>query len=337
MSDAREQVLEVMQTVTVPETGEDVVHAGLVRALTVSDDVVHFVLDGTSQPDTDIAVLKARIESELTKLDWVSQIDALIAGPAPEGITDSIEPRALPGVDKIILVGSGKGGVGKSTVAANLARAFVARGLRTGLLDADLYGPSQPRIFGTDGRPVALEDTLIPITMEGVKLLSVGSMMAPGQALMWRGAVLHDTLARMIFNTRWAPLDVLLIDLPPGTGDVPLTILQQLQVTGAALISTPQDLSLEDVRRMIDLFQRTDTPVLGLVENMAVHVCAQCGATDHLFGPGLENFAREHDIPYLGALPLNRQISDANKDNGPSAKAAEINDLFDAIAVQLIS
>lgn len=336
MTIPREEVLAAVQQVTLPGTEEGVVSAGLLRALTVSGPVVHFVLDGVGHPDTDIPALKARIEERLMALDGIDRIDAVIAGPAPKGGTSKTETRSLAAVDKVILVGSGKGGVGKSTVTANLAQTFAARGLRVGLLDADLYGPSQPHIFGTDGRPVALEDTLIPITAKGVQLLSVGSMIAPGQALLWRGAVLHDMLSRMIFGTRWAPLDVLLIDLPPGTGDVPLSILQQLQVTGAVLVSTPQDLSLPDVCRAIDLFRRTETPILGLIENMALHICATCGTTERLFGPGLEDFASDNEIAYLGALPLVSQISKRSGASDPDVSASQAMCLFDEIAARLL-
>lgn len=337
MMTLRETVLFALQQVTLPETEDNVVSAGLVRALTVSKGTVHYVLDGVEQSGIDVPALKGRIEKALMALEGVERVDAVIAGPAPEGDTSDDAPRPLAGVGKVILVGSGKGGVGKSTVAANLALACAARGLRTGLLDADLYGPSQPRIFGTEGRPVSLEDTLIPIATQGVQLLSIGSMIAPGHALLWRGAGLHETLSRMIFDTRWAPLDVLLIDLPPGTGDVPLSILQQLQVTGAILVSTPQDLSLEDVRRALDLFQRTETHVLGLVENMALHKCSTCGTTDRLFGPSLENFAHDTGIPYLGALPLSHQISLGGDARNAGSDATQVIDFFDEIASTVVA
>lgn len=320
-----------MQGVFIPDAQDDVVRSGLVRALTVSDQSVYYVLDGMEHPEADLLALKVQIGDALRALGWVTHIDAVIAGPPPAPSASDAGPKTLEGVGKIILVGSGKGGVGKSTVTANLARAFAARGMRVGVLDADVYGPSQPHIFGTSGRPVALEDTLIPIATQGVKLLSVGSMIGSGQALLWRGTALNDTLFRMIFGTRWAPLDVLLIDLPPGTGDVPLTILQHLKVTGAVVVSTPQDLSLPDVRRGINLFRRTDTPILGLIENMALHACTTCGSAERLFGPGLEDFARETGIAYLGALPLSHQVSDHNPGTGP------VISLFDKIADALLA
>ncbi len=337
MMTPREKVLAALQQVTLPDAEDNVVSAGLVRALTVSEGTVHYVLDGVEQPGINISALKGRIEKALIALEGVERVDVVIAGPAPEGEALDDAPRPLAGVGKVILVGSGKGGVGKSTVAANLALACAARGLRTGLLDADLYGPSQPRIFGTEGRPVSLEETLIPISTQGVQLLSIGSMIAPGHALLWRGAVLHETLSRMIFGTRWAPLDVLLIDLPPGTGDVPLSILQQLQVTGAILVSTPQDLSLEDVRRALDLFRRTETHIVGLIENMALHICSTCGASDRLFGPSLEHFAHETGIPYLGALPLSHQISLNDDTCKAGSGAMQVIDFFDEIASKVVA
>ncbi len=312
MSDRRQEVLTHLTRLALPTPDTNPVEAGLIRALSLTDgdSVVHFVLEPPA--GSNGAALKAEITDWLMQLDWVREVKVALTDPQfvlPDSEPDEDNPPPIEGVEHVVLVGSGKGGVGKSTVTAGIAAEMVARGLRVGVLDADVYGPSQPRIWGASGRPVSYEDVLIPIATSGIKLMSLGLLTTPDQALVWRGPILHDTLTRLLFKVRWAPLDVLLIDLPPGTGDAPLTLLQQVQIDGAVMVSTPQDLSLLDLRRAMDLFRRTDIPMLGLVENMAVHICPNCGAEDHPFGAGLEEFTRNEGIPFLGKLPLSHSIS----------------------------
>ena len=256
-----------------------------------------------------------------------------------EGLRAAVQ--SLPGVDEArvaltaskpgrtyIAIGSGKGGVGKSTLATNLAIALARTGKRVGIVDADIYGPSQPTLLGTSEKPHAEIDKLVPVEAQGVKLLSIGQLVPPGQALAWRGPMASGALNQLIEGD-WGDTEIILIDLPPGTGDVQLSLVQQSRPAGAVIVSTPQDLSLIDARRAIDLFGKTGVPVLGIIENMAGYVCPHCGETSDPFGRGgAEASADALGVPFLGRLPLSaslREASDAGTppaaSNGPAAEA----------------
>ncbi|PRY94816.1 ATP-binding protein involved in chromosome partitioning [Hasllibacter halocynthiae] len=244
--------------------------------------------------------------------------------PAPAG------PQPVAGVDRILAVASGKGGVGKSTVAANLAVALARKGRRVGLLDADIYGPSQPRMMGVQKRPASPDGkTILPLEAHGVRFMSIGLMVDPDKAVVWRGPMLMGALQQMLNQTEWGRLDVLIVDLPPGTGDVQLTLCQRAQVTGALIVSTPQDVALIDARKAIDMFATLKTPVLGLIENMAHHTCERCGHVTHPFGAGgVRHEAERIGVPFLGELPIDlatRVGGDEGRpvaaDEGPVAEA----------------
>src|SRR5919107_679104 len=219
----------------------------------------------------------------------------------------------------LIAIGSGKGGVGKSTVSANLAIALARAGKRVGLIDADVYGPSQPTLLGSHGKPTAENEKLIPVEAHGIRFLSLGQLVSPGHALAWRGPMATGALANLI-EADWADSELLLVDLPPGTGDVQLSLIQRSRPAGAIIVSTPQDLSLIDARRAIDLFNKTDVPVLGMIENMATYLCPHCGAASHPFGTGgAEAAAAEMGVPFLGRLPLSSSIREASDAGRPPA------------------
>jgi ATP-binding protein involved in chromosome partitioning len=248
----------------------------------------------------------------------------------------------VKGVRHIVAVASGKGGVGKSTVSSNLAVALAMRGLKVGLLDADVYGPSQPRMLGVSGRPSSPDgQTILPLRNHGVTLMSLGLMMPDDEALIWRGPMLMGALQQMLGQVQWGQLDVLLVDLPPGTGDVQMTLSQKVNVTGAMIVSTPQDIALLDAKKGIDMFKRMDVPLLGFVENMASFICDGCGKEHHPFGNGgAKAEAEKQGIPFLGEIPLDLAIRVASdggvpmvvaKPSSPQAKA-----FFD-IADQLIA
>ena len=214
------------------------------------------------------------------------------------------------GIDRIIAIASGKGGVGKSTVSANLAVALAQKGLKVGLLDADAYGPSQPRMFGVNSRPASPDgETIIPLHKHGVTLISLGLMMPEDEALIWRGPMLMSALEQMVKQVQWGELDVLLVDLPPGTGDVQLTLSQKFHIAGAVVVSTPQDIALIDARRGIDMFKQMSVPLFGIVENMASFVCDGCGKEHHPFGSGgAKAEAEKLGAPFLGEVPLDLDI-----------------------------
>ena len=246
------------------------------------------------------------------------------------------------GIDRIIAIASGKGGVGKSTVSANLAVALAQKGLKVGLLDADAYGPSQPRMFGVNSRPASPDgETIIPLHKHGVTLISLGLMMPEDEALIWRGPMLMSALEQMVKQVQWGELDVLLVDLPPGTGDVQLTLSQKFHIAGAVVVSTPQDIALIDARRGIDMFKQMSVPLFGIVENMASFVCDGCGKEHHPFGSGgAKAEAEKMGAPFLGEVPLDLDIrigSDGgvpvmvSKPDSPQAQA------FVRIADQLVA
>ena len=257
---------------------------------------------------------------------------------------------ALPGVSEarvamtatqpsrtIIAIGSGKGGVGKSTVAANLAVALARSGKKVGLVDADVYGPSQPTLLGSTDKPTAQDEQLIPVEAHGIKFLSLGHLVSPGHALAWRGPMATGALAKLVEGD-WGDTELLLVDMPPGTGDVQLSLIQRSRPAGAVIVSTPQDLSLIDARRAVDLFNKMSVPVLGIIENMATYTCPHCGEASHPFGTGgAEDAAKELGVPFLGRLPLSlniREASDAGKP--PAAADGPDGDAFAALAKKLM-
>ncbi|MDQ3078314.1 MAG: Mrp/NBP35 family ATP-binding protein [Pseudomonadota bacterium] len=296
----------------------------------------------------------ARIRSSKLK----GSIAALVvdaSGLGPDGRT-ALEERlraaalAIPGVDqarvvltssrperKIVAVGSGKGGVGKSTLAANLAVALARMGRRVGMIDADIYGPSQPTLLGTHQRPEAEKQKLIPVEAHGVRLLSIGQLVPAGQALAWRGPMASGALTQLI-EGEWGDAEIILVDLPPGTGDVQLTMMQKARPDGAVIVSTPQDLALIDATRAIDLFERTGVPVLGLIENMAGYICPHCGTNSDPFGSGgAEASAAKLGVAFLGRLPLSASLREAS-DAGlpPAAGEGPAADAFAELARRLL-
>jgi len=310
----------------------------------VSDDVKE--LEGLPQP--------ARVRSAKVKAG-IAMVIADATGLA-EDERNALEEElrsaaeAAPGVKaakvaltvsepsrKLIAIGSGKGGVGKSTVAANLAIALARAGHKVGLIDADIYGPSQPTLLGTDAKPEAENDQLIPVEAHGLKFLSLGQLVSPGHALAWRGPMATGALAKLV-EADWGDAELLLVDLPPGTGDVQLSLIQRSRPEGAVIVSTPQDLSLIDARRAVDLFRKTSVPVLGIIENMATYTCPHCGEDSHPFGTGgAEAAAEEMGVAFLGRLPLSlaiREASDAG--NPPAASGGEEAVAFAALARRLL-
>jgi ATP-binding protein involved in chromosome partitioning len=256
------------------------------------------------------------------------------AALAIPGVTEArVAMTAAQTARTIIAIGSGKGGVGKSTVSANLAVALARMGKKVGLIDADVYGPSQPTLLGNHSKPTAEDEKLIPVEAHGIRFLSLGQLVSPGHALAWRGPMATGALANLV-EAEWGDTELLLVDLPPGTGDVQLSLIQRSRPAGAVIVSTPQDLSLIDARRAVDLFNKTSVPVLGIIENMATYVCPHCGEASLPFGiGGAEQAAEDMRVPFLGRLPLSLAIREASDAGQPLAAEA---DIFAAIADSLL-
>ena len=301
----------------------DLPHGDRIRSRRVKNGIAIVIADSSGLSDSG----RENLEQELQR-----------AASAVPGIREArIALTASEPGRKLIAIGSGKGGVGKSTVSANIAVALARMGHKVGLIDADVYGPSQPTLLGTDTKPEAKNDRLIPVEAHGLKFLSLGQLVSPGHALAWRGPMATGALAKLV-EADWGDSEFLIVDLPPGTGDVQLSLIQRSRPTGAVIVSTPQDLSLIDARRAVDLFNKTSVPVLGLIENMAVYTCPHCGEVSHPFGSGgAESAASELGIPFLGRLPLSpaiREASDAG--NPPAASEGPEAEAFTAIATKLL-
>ncbi|MGJ5618539.1 Mrp/NBP35 family ATP-binding protein [Sulfitobacter sp. MF3-043] len=319
MSVTKADVEAALARVTLPDGKSLMVH-DLVRALTVEGDKVRFVIEAPSaEVAKQMGPLRDAAEKVVSDLPGVAQATVALTahGPAPKPsappslkIGGHPKPQEGPtkpsGVQRILAVGSGKGGVGKSTVSSNLAVALARAGRKVGLLDADIYGPSQPRMMGINKRPASPDGkTIIPLHAHGVTLMSIGFMMEEGKAIVWRGPMLMGALQQMLGQVEWGELDVLLVDLPPGTGDVQLTLCTKSDLTGAIVVSTPQDVALIDARKALDMFATLKTPVLGLIENMSTFVCPDCGSEHQIFGHGgVAAEAEKMGVPLLGSLPI---------------------------------
>jgi ATP-binding protein involved in chromosome partitioning len=303
--------------------GGDIVGKGRVQAPRLNEGVASIILDVTGLSAEARAGLERRIRAAMVAVPGVS--DLRIAMTA-----DKVERR-------IIAVGSGKGGVGKSTLAANLAIALSRLGHTVGLVDADIYGPSQPRLMGSEQRPELADKQIVPVEAYGVRLLSLGQLVEAGAALAWRGPMAATALGQLI-DGDWGDTELLIADLPPGTGDIQLSLIQKWKPAGAVIVSTPQDLALIDATRAIDLFRKMDVPIFGLVENMAGYECPHCGELSEPFGiGGAEAAAKVMAIPFLGRVPLTLSIR-RSSDNGtpPAAGEGEEADYFRSIAAKLL-
>ena len=334
MSVTRDDILEALRKIGLPGGG-DLVSSDMIRALTVEGGAVRFVIEA---PDPETAarmeLVRKAAEDTARAVPGVASVSVILTahGPAakpaaPPSLkvgrhpTPQAGPAPVAGVDRILAIGSGKGGVGKSTVSSNLAVALAREGRRVGLLDADIYGPSQPRMMGVNKRPGSPDGkTIIPLQAHGVTMMSIGLMVDPAKAVVWRGPMLMGALQQMLGQVEWGQLDVLIVDLPPGTGDVQLTLCQKTHLTGAVVVSTPQDVALLDARKALDMFNNLRTPVLGLIENMSTFHCPHCGKESQIFGHGgVRAEAEAIGVPFLGALPIDLDTRLAGDSGTPIA------------------
>ena len=319
----QEQILAALSAVTDPNTGRDFVSSGAVKNLAVNGGDVAFTVEIGYPMKSQLTALRQAFTTAARGVAGVQN--------ASVEIVTRVEAHAvqrgvslLAGVKNIVAVASGKGGVGKSTTAANLALALAAEGAQVGLLDADIYGPSIPMMMGVSAKPETSDgQTMEPLVNYGVQLMSIGFLVKPDEAMIWRGPMATQALEQLLRQTRWRDLDYLIVDLPPGTGDVQLTLSQRVPLTGAVIVTTPQDIALLDARKAVRMFEKVGVPILGIVENMAVHVCTNCGHVEHIFGEGGgKKMAAERDLAYLGALPLDMQIR-LQADGGRPTVAAD--------------
>ena len=316
MSPTQEAVKAELARLDLPDGG-NLISRDMIRALSIEGGAVRFVIEAPSpEMAKHMEPLRAAAERAVMALEGVSSASAALTahGPAAKAPSLKIGGHAKPqerkmnppGVKAMIAIGSGKGGVGKSTVSSNLAVALARAGKKVGLLDADIHGPSQPRMFGISKRPASPDGkTIIPLQAHGVTLMSIGFMLPEDKAVVWRGPMLMGALQQMMMQVEWGELDVLLVDLPPGTGDVQLSLGQKSELAGAIVVSTPQDVAMIDARKALDAFDTLKVPVLGLIENMSMFVCPDCGFEAHLFGQGgVAAEAEKLGLPVLAQLPI---------------------------------
>lgn len=309
-------ILEALKSVNDPDLGRDIVSLGFVKEVKVCGAAAAVTIELTTPACPVKDQLKEEARQAILGLPGIDEVNVRMTAQVRSSVTEG--RPLIPQVKNIIPVGSGKGGVGKSTVSANVAIALAQTGAKVGLMDADIYGPSIPTLMGISEQPVVGSDNqIIPVTKHGVKVVSMGFFLPQDKAVIWRGPMLDKMMAQFLGGVQWGELDYLIIDLPPGTGDIQLSLCQKAPLTGAAIVSTPQDVALNVAQKAIAMFDQLNTPVLGLVENMSFYVCSHCGERDDIFGTGgARRVSEERALPFLGAIPLSsriRQLSDEGK------------------------
>jgi ATP-binding protein involved in chromosome partitioning len=332
-------LLEALKTVVDPNTGKDFVATKQLKNVRIDGGDIAFDVELGYPARSQLPLLRKALIQAARSVPGVENVSAnlasrIVAHAVQRGV------QLLPKVKNIVAVASGKGGVGKSTTAVNLALALAAEGAAVGILDADIYGPSQPMMMGIEGRPESADGkTMEPLENYGVQVMSIGFLVDADNPMIWRGPMATQALEQLLRQTNWAELDYLIVDLPPGTGDIQLTLSQRVPLTGAVIVTTPQDIALLDAKKGVKMFEKVGVPILGVVENMAVHVCEQCGHVEHIFGAdGGKTMAKEYGIDYLGALPLNLSIrvqADSGRPSVVNDPDGEIAGLYKAVARQV--
>ena len=322
MSVTVEQVNEALKGIVDPNTQKDLVASREARNVRVEGGEVAVDVELGYPARSQIEPIRREVVAALRALPGVTNVSAnvyqkIVAHAVQRGV------MTLPNLKNIIAIASGKGGVGKSTTAVNLALALAAEGASVGMLDADIYGPSQPTMLGITGRPESRDGkSLEPMVGHGIQASSIGFMIDPDTPMVWRGPMVTQALEQLLRDTNWRDLDYLIVDMPPGTGDIHLTLAQKIPVTGAVIVTTPQDIALLDARKGLKMFEKVGIPILGIVENMAIHVCSNCGHAEHIFGQGGgERMAKEYDVEYLGGLPLDIRIREQADSGRPTVVA----------------
>jgi ATP-binding protein involved in chromosome partitioning len=335
----QEQLLAALASVKDPNTGKDFVSGKAVKNVQVEGGDVSFDVELGYPAKSQAPEMRRALVAAARTVPGVGNVSVNIttrvtAHSVQRGV------QLMPNVKNIIAVASGKGGVGKSTTAANLALALAAEGAKVGVLDADIYGPSQPMMLGIDRRPESDDgQTMEPLENHGVQVMSIGFLINQEEAMIWRGPMATQALEQLLRQTNWQDLDYLIVDMPPGTGDIQLTLSQRVPMTGAVIVTTPQDIALIDAKKAVTMFEKVGVPILGVVENMAVHVCSNCGHAEHIFGEGGgKRYAQEKGIEYLGALPLAmhiREQADSGKPTVVSDPDSEAAKIYKSVARQV--
>ncbi|MDR2260253.1 MAG: iron-sulfur cluster carrier protein ApbC [Azoarcus sp.] len=319
-----QDVSDALQAVVDPNTGKDFVSSRCVRDLAVEGGAVRFEVELGYPASSQHGAIRDMLAAAVLALPGVEHVeiglsDRIVAHAVKNGV------KLLPGVKNVVAVASGKGGVGKSTTAANLALALAAEGARVGVLDADIYGPSQPQMLGIGAqRPESADGRMMePIETHGLQVMSIGLLIADDTPMVWRGPLATRALTQLLTETRWRDLDYLVVDMPPGTGDIQLTLAQSVPVTGAVIVTTPQDIALIDAKKGLRMFEKVNVPILGVVENMSIHICPNCGHEEHVFGAGGgQRICDDYGVAFLGALPLDLRIREEADSGAPSVIAS---------------
>jgi ATP-binding protein involved in chromosome partitioning len=332
-------VAQALQGVVDPNTGRDFVSTKQLRNLKVEGNDVAFDVELGYPAKTQLAPLRRALIAAARSVPGVDNVSAnltvkIVAHAVQRGV------QLLPKVKNIVAVASGKGGVGKSTTAVNLALALAAEGASVGLLDADIYGPSQPMMMGIEGRPESVDgQSMEPLENHGVQVMSIGFLVDADNPMIWRGPMATQALEQLLRQTNWRELDYLIVDMPPGTGDIQLTLSQRVPLTGAVIVTTPQDIALLDAKKGLKMFEKVGVPILGIVENMAVYCCPNCGHVEHIFGAeGGKRMAAEYGVDYLGALPLTlriREQADSGRPTVVSDPDGEVAEIYRTVARQV--
>ncbi len=332
-------LLAALQAVTDPNTGKDFVSTKALKNLQSDGGDVSFDVELGYPAKSQIPALRRGLIEAARSVPGVENVSVnLTVKIIPHAVQRGVQ--LLPNVKNIIAVASGKGGVGKSTTTVNLALALAAEGAKVGILDADIYGPSQPMMMGIEGRPESTDgQTMEPLENYGVQVISIGFLVDKDEAMIWRGPMATQALEQLLRQTNWKDLDYLIVDMPPGTGDIQLTLSQRVPMTGAVIVTTPQDIALLDARKGIKMFEKVGVPILGIVENMAVYCCPNCGHTEHIFGAeGGKKMAAEYGMDFLGELPLNMSIrvqADSGRPTVVADPEGEIAGIYKTVARQV--
>lgn len=317
----QDKIREVLRSVIDPNTGKDLVSSRSLKDIKIESEKPEIIIELDYPAKTQGPIIKTLVEEKLKEAGIDADVSVkqnIIAHQVQRGV------KLIDSVHNVIAVSSGKGGVGKSTVAANIALALLAEGARVGLLDADIYGPSQPTMLGFDKPPMSKDGkTMEPIESHGLQVNSIGVLVDPDQPMIWRGPLAVSALQQLLKQTNWKDLDYLIVDMPPGTGDIQLSLAQEVPVTGAVVVTTPQDIALMDARKGLVMFEKVNVPILGIIENMATHICSHCGFEEHIFGEGgAEKIAKQYGVELLGELPLDIAIRES-MDNGDPIVASQ--------------